>query len=108
MRFFIDWINKYPILKNKYAITLTLFLGWIVFFDKNSLVNQYKDRQVLFELKKEKRYYQDEILNTRRQLNELLSDSRSLEKFAREHYLMKKDNEDIWLVIDKSENTQQN
>lgn len=77
-------------------------MAWIVFFDKNDLISQYKDREVLYELRKEKRYYQAEILNTRKQLDELLSDSKSLEKFAREQHLMKKDNEDIWLVVDQN------
>ena len=72
-----------------------------MFFDKNDLITQYKDRQVLYELRKEKKHYQSEIKSTRKQLDELLSDSKSLEKFAREQHLMKKANEDIWLVVDQ-------
>ena len=75
------------------------FLAWLVFFDKYSLINQYEDRNILFGLKKEKRYYQEEIKNTRNELKELTTDNKTKEKFAREKYLMKKDNEDIWLVI---------
>ncbi len=81
---------------------LLIFLIWVTFIDKNNLISQYQDRQVLYELDKEKRYYQSEIEATQGKLNELKTDSRSIEKFAREKYLMKKENEEIWLVVDKS------
>jgi len=81
------------------------FLVWILFFDKYSLINQYEDRKVLFGLKKEKQYYQDEIKNTSNDLKDLKND-KTLERFAREKYLMKKENEEIWLVIpDTSKNS---
>ena len=102
MNFFTQLTERYPLIRNKYLLVVLGFLVWIVFFDKNNLISQYEDRQALYELKKEKRYYQEEIENTHEQLNELMTDNRSLEKFAREKYLMKKDNEAIWLVIDKS------
>lgn len=96
--------KRFPILGNRYFLTFILFFTWILFFDKNDLITQYKDRQVLYELRKEKRYYQNEIISTRKQLDELMSDSKSLEKFAREQHLMKRENEDIWLVVsDKPE-----
>jgi len=97
-----QWTHRFPIIRNKYFLAVVVFLAWIMFFDKNDLISQYQDRQALYELQKEKKYYQEEILNTRRQLDELLSDSKSLEKFAREKYYMKKPNEEIWLVIDNS------
>ncbi len=78
------------------------FLIWVTFIDKNNLISQYQDRQVLYGLDKEKRYYQSEIQTTQDKLNELKTDNKSIEKFAREKYLMKKENEEIWLVVDKS------
>ena len=101
--YFMNFLNKllsdYPLIKNKYFITGVCFLVWIIFFDKYSLINQYEERNTLFGLRKEKHYYQEEIKNTRNELNELITDNKTLEKFAREKYLMKKENEDIWLVI---------
>ena len=94
--------EKYPLIKNKYFLVLLIFLIWVTFIDKNNLISQYQDRQVLYGLDKEKRYYQSEIQTTQGKLNELKTDSRSIEKFAREKYLMKKENEEIWLVVDKS------
>ena len=81
---------------------LLIFLIWVTFIDKNNLISQYQDRQVLYGLDKEKRYYQSEIQTTQDKLNELKTDNKSIEKFAREKYLMKKENEEIWLVVDKS------
>jgi cell division protein FtsB len=97
-----QWTYRFPIIRNKYFLTVVVFLSWIMFFDKNDLISQYEDRQALYELQKEKHYYQEEIISTRRKLDELLSDSKSLEKFAREQYHMKKPNEEIWLVIDNT------
>ncbi len=103
MNFWKRIIHKYPLLGNRYVIAIVVFVTWVTFLDSNSLVNQYRDRQALFELRKEKKYYQEEIKVTRSRLDELLSDSKSLEKFAREQHLMKRENEDIWLVIDQNE-----
>jgi len=105
VNFLKRFVEKYPLIKNKYLITTLVFLGWILFFDKNNLVSQFEERQKLFELKKEKRYYQDEIRSTREQLDELMTDNVSLEKFAREKYLMKKENEDLFLVVHQQDTT---
>jgi hypothetical protein len=103
MNFWKQLVNKYPLIGNKFVLTLIAFVVWVTFLDNNSLLRQYRDRQHLFELQKEKKYYQDELKVTQVRLNELLSDSKSLEKFAREQHLMKRANEDIWLVIDQNE-----
>jgi len=92
---------RYSFLQNRYFIASVSLLVWIMFFDRNSLLRQYGDREDLYQLKKEKLYYQDEIQQTKKDLNELLTDKASLEKFAREKYLMKKDNEEIWLVLEE-------
>ena len=102
MNYLVVLTEKYPLIKNKYFLVLLVFLNWVTFIDKNNLISQYQDRQVLYELDKEKRYYQSEIQTTQDKLNELKTDNKSIEKFAREKYLMKKENEEIWLVVDKS------
>ena len=102
MNYWVVLTEKYPLIKNKYFLVLLFFLIWVTFIDKNNLISQYQDRQVLYELDKEKRYYQTEIQTTQDKLNELKTDNSSIEKFAREKYLMKKENEEIWLVVDKS------
>ena len=93
----------FPYLKNKYILTIIGVVVWIAFFDKYDLVSQYQARQALKQLEKDKQYYTEEIRKNQEEINELQTNAQSLEKFAREKYLMKKDNEDVFLIIDKSE-----
>ena len=85
---------------NKYFVITVAFIAWMVFFDSNNVFTRAKLRDKLDELKQEKRFYLDEIHNDSALTRKLLSDSTELERFAREKYLMKKDNEDLYLVID--------
>lgn len=86
---------------NKYTIAGLLFLVWIAFFDKNSFVEKMHLRHKITTLSKEKTYYQTKIEEDNRKMQELLSSRDNLEKFAREQYLMKKNNEDIFIIIDE-------
>ena len=89
------------IIKNKYFLTGVGILVWVLFFDKNDIFTQRDMLQKLHKLKKEKEYYISEITNNKRELNELQTNMNSLEKFAREKYLMKKDNEDVYVFVSK-------
>ena len=95
-------LRKFPLLENRYFLSFIAFLIWVVFIDASSLISQYSGNQELFELKREKRYYQKEIRKTKAELQDLFSDEQSIEKFAREHYFMKKDSEDVWILTDTS------
>jgi hypothetical protein len=90
----------FKIVVNKYTITLLLFGVWMVFFDNSSVLNRMKYKEKLNNLKQEKRAYLDEIKNDSILTEKLLSDTLEMERFARENYLMKKDKEDVFLVID--------
>ncbi len=90
-----------PVIKNKYVITILAFLLWMTIFDENNFIAQYKTRQKLQELEKDKKYYTTEIANNKENLNELMSSMDNLEKFAREKYLMKRDNEDIFVFVEE-------
>ena len=83
--------NLLPKLKNRYALTLLLFLVWISFFDRNDLISQHSFKSKLELIQEEKEYYLKEISKNRKDLNELVSNSKNLEKFERERYRMKKD-----------------
>lgn len=87
------------LLKNKYLICGIAFLTWMLFFDRNDLMSQYEYRQQLNVLEAEKEFYTSESAKTVKDLNELTTDRAKLEKFAREKYLMKKDNEDVFVII---------
>jgi len=91
-----------PHLKNKYvAITLT-FIVWISFFDTNNLITSYQYRKQLNELEEYREYYQKETKKNVESLALLMESKENLEKFAREKYLMKKDNEEIFLIVESS------
>ena len=85
---------------NKYFLITVAFVVWLGFFDNDSMVNRLGIHQKLNELKQEKKFYLDEIRNDSTLTVKLMNDSLALEKFAREKYLMKKDKEDLYLVID--------
>jgi cell division protein FtsB len=88
-----------PLLRNKYMLTFLGFVLWLLFFDRHDILSQYKLRSELKKLEAEKAFYQSEIAKDSKNLNELLSNPKTLEKFAREKYLMKKDNEDIFVIV---------
>lgn len=92
-----------PFLRNKYFLTLTIFIIWIVLLDTNNLVGRYRQISELQKLNKDKEYFIRKIDEDRRKLNELKTDDHNLEKFAREQYKMKKKNEDLYIVLTPQE-----
>jgi len=89
------------ILKNKYFLTTLAIIAWLLFFDKNDVVSQWDLIQKCKKLEKERDYYLSEIENNKSELQELQTNKKSLETFAREKYLMKKDNEDVFVFVTK-------
>ncbi len=86
-------------LKNKYFITISFIIVWLFFFDKNDVFTQRELIKKCEKLQKEKEYYLSEIKSNTFFLNELHTNKKSLETFARETYLMKKQNEDIYVFV---------
>ena len=84
--------------KNKYFLVSAVFLVWMVFFDRNDLFSQYEYHQQVSKLKQERDFYQKETAKVHQDLDELTSNKEKLEKFAREKYLMKRDNEDVFVI----------
>ncbi|MEJ7694631.1 septum formation initiator family protein [Daejeonella sp.] len=91
--------RAFNLIKNKYLIAGIAFLTWMLFFDRNDLMSQYEYRQQLTKLEAEKEFYTIESGKTVKDLTELTTDRSKLEKFAREKYLMKKENEDVFVII---------
>jgi cell division protein FtsB len=88
-------------LKNKYVLITLAFLIWISFFDSYNLISQFRRGSALQKVKEEKQYYLEEIKNDSIAIMELTTNKENLEKFAREKYLMKKENEDIFLILEE-------
>ncbi len=85
--------------RNKYFLVSLAFVVWMIFFDKNDLFSQYQYHQEVVKLKQERDFYQKETEKVAKDLKELTSNPQQLEKFAREKYLMKKDNEDVFVIV---------
>ncbi len=90
----------WPVFKNKYVLASLFFIVWILFFDQNNLINRYEETRKYNQMERDILYYKEKIKIDSRKLEELRTDRENLEKFAREQYLMKKDNEDIFIVKD--------
>jgi cell division protein FtsB len=86
-------------IRNRYGITALALVAWVALFDRNDLWTNWKNQRELGRMQEQQEWYAAEIQRTREQLQELGSDKRLLEKFARERYLMKRDNEDIFVLV---------
>ncbi len=85
---------------NFYIATATLFLVWMLFFDSNDFFTQLRYWRRLHAARQEKEYYNDRIKEVSRDREELQKNPHLLEKFAREKYLMKRQDEDLYLVVE--------
>lgn len=90
------------IFANKYIIATVIFVAFMIFGDKNNLIEQYELHKQYNKVKTEHDYYIDQIAKAKQDYNELFSNDRNLEKFAREKYLMKRDNEDVFVIVKDS------
>ncbi len=87
--------------KKKYKYTLILFFIWILIFDNNNLFNQLNKLYIINKLSNQKIYYINKVKILNNNI-ELLKSNSALEKYARELFFMKKDNEDIFVVLYQS------
>lgn len=92
-------MKKLPsIFKNFFFLTSVLFLIWMFFINSMDVFSVLKLKSKLSELKDQKEYYLQKIESVKKDREALLNNEELLEKFARENYLMKKPNEDVFIV----------
>lgn len=87
------------LVRNKYFLSVAAFVVWMLFFDRNDMISQYEFRSQVDKLQEEKDFYTRETAQVKKDLNELSTNLNTAEKFAREKYFMKKDNEDVFVII---------
>ncbi len=87
--------------KNFYSLTTLFFITWIAFVDSNDLFLQIQLASKEKILENERRFYQDKILQVKNEKTNLDNNMNQLEKIAREKYFMKKENEDVYIIIKK-------
>ena len=85
-------------LNNRYVYTTVIFLVVILFIDQFNLFEQIRLRRSLKDQKQQIEYYEKEISTNKEYLDALKNDTATMEKVAREQYLMKRDNEVIYII----------
>ncbi len=93
---FLALMKKLPKpLQNKYYLTLVVFFFWLVFLDRNNLWTQFKLTTAVNRLEDDKAFYQKKIEEVKEEAEDF---EVTKEKFAREHYFMKKRDEDVFII----------
>lgn len=87
------------IIKNKYFIAMLAFIILIVFIDENNLIKSGQKKRKLKDLQETEKQVEEKISIQRNEIEEL-DDNKNIERLAREKYLMKKDNEDLFIIVD--------
>lgn len=95
-------LKKFPkVFRNFYFLTGLIFLIWVTFLDSNNLMARFSLTSKLNTLENEKEYYEEKIREVEKDHDELFGTKESLEKFAREKYLMKRETEDVFVVVEE-------
>jgi len=97
------WQKIWPLLKNKYVLTISVFGIWMLFFDQNNLVDRLQMMSEIHRLEADREYYLEQIEKDSTRLHELTTNKENLEKYAREQFLMKKKDEDVFVIIEEKE-----
>ena len=85
-------------LRNKYFLSLTCFVAGMLFFDRDDVFTQLERKKELSRIKTSKAYYANQIKQDKNFSKDLQFNASAIEKLAREKYLMKRDNEDLYLI----------
>ena len=95
------WRQAFEWFSNRYVLTAAVGLVWVTFISEIDLVYLAKSQLELNRLESQVAHYELEIEATRNQLVDLTSNPERLERFAREKYFMKRDNEDLFRIVAK-------
>ena len=96
-----DFYNKYLSWINAYWLVVVGFMALTFTTSESSLYQRYTYDKKIRSLEKEIKFYQDEIKDNTQKLQNLRTDKEGLERFAREEYFMKKENEDVYIIKKK-------
>ena len=89
-------------LRNFYTATLVAWLVWILALDNNNLRVVISNRMKMKELEKEKGVLQEKIGQVKKERDEVFGNPKMLEKWAREKFMMRRPNEDVYVIIDEN------
>lgn len=89
--------------RNFYISVLSVFAIWMLLFDANDLISQFKLWRQVKKQEDDKKFYMQAIEKVRKERKEVMGSPQLLEKFARERYLMKKNTEDVFVIVKKED-----
>jgi cell division protein FtsB len=92
---YLKWIG------NKYVLSGLAFMLLLLINERNSIFDQWEYHKNLKEAQQQYQYYKQEIVKVKKEKEELFGNRKNMEKFAREKYLMKADNEDVFVMIEE-------
>lgn len=89
------------LLKNKYVLVMLSFFVYLLALEETDLITLTGYKMKVHELENQEAYYLDQLEQTKTAITELTTDDAALERFAREHHFMKRENEDVFVFLDK-------
>lgn len=90
--------STFSFIRNKYLIASVAFIIWMLFFDPKDWALMYDRQNKLTDLNKSEQHLDNQIKETRLELDLLKTSAQTIERYAREKYYMKKENEDLFIV----------
>jgi len=103
-------VARFPFLGylgNKYILVLLGFIIWMLFLDNYSYIEHRILNKEINELENNIEYYKNEIYKDSVKIKKLKNDA-EIEKYAREKYYMKRENEDVYIIEHENNNTKKN
>ncbi len=97
----MKFLTRFRIFKNFYLTSSLGLLAWLFFFELNSIPDQYNNWKKLMELEDQKEYYVQQIELLKKEQASTLGSDKLMEKYAREKYFMKKDSEEVFVLVDE-------
>ncbi|MFN8353813.1 MAG: septum formation initiator family protein [Spirosomataceae bacterium] len=97
MKSLLKWLRSV----NPYVLSAAIWVVWMLFFDPNDLFTQIGMWWKVRELRKEKAFYEEKIIEVKKEQREVLGNAKLVEKYARERYLMRKPTEDVFVLVDE-------
>ncbi|MFN8429844.1 MAG: septum formation initiator family protein [Spirosomataceae bacterium] len=95
----VPFLKKYRF----YLISALTMVVWLTFFDRSNLLKQFDMALELRQMQKQKEFFEKELADVKKEEAEVLGSMASLEKYGREKYLMKKEGETVFVLVDENE-----
>jgi len=95
------FVKLWKVVKNKYVAATLIFLVFFLFLGENNVRVVHRLKHELNDLNKEAHLIEQDIKQDSLEAVSLFGSKEALEAYGREHYYMKRDNEDIFIIKEK-------